>query len=309
MGALMLSAHQYPQTVYATCKYSDNALFVQNTQTINFDIPNLSIVRDAPIGTLVYSASKYSPQTAEFLCDSTDTIGVKNNYPGGTVDSNNIYTLGDSGLGYKLRHPMFSDYFVPYPSPASYGWKSVGGKYPIKLEIYKIGNMKNKTSIKGGTFSEYSATPLTPLILTMSGFEIISPTCELNNAIPVSMGKQNTGGFKGPNSRLPAIAFNIPLRNCPTSENGISIQLDPTTKTLNNDTVAALDETSTAKGIGIQILMNNVPVKFGTQFPISSTTTSGGSFNIGLAAAYIQTNNKVTAGSANTSVTFTLNYK
>jgi len=309
---IVLALQQYTQNAYGDCEYITDGGYVTNTtQYITFDIPKLTIARDTPIGTLVYTTSKKGMGPgAEIRCNGGESMGLTNQYAAsGTADSNGIFRLGDTGLGYKLKDSRFDSLYQKYPTTAYLGRTIIGGFIPVTLNIYKVGEIKNGTVIKGGRFAKFDMSPVTPLSFALSEFSILSPTCEVEKIISVPMGKQKTTGFTGPNSRLPPVAFKIPLRNCPASQNGISFQLDPMTTAINNNTVATLDSTSTAKGVGIQVLMNSTPVKFGTQLPVTNATSSGSSFNIALEAAYIQTDSKVTTGSANTSLTFTLNYK
>ncbi|CAM4106081.1 fimbrial protein [Pseudomonas wadenswilerensis] len=67
---------------------------------------------------------------------------------------------------------------------------------------------------------------------------------------------------------------------------------------------------STAKGIGLQ-LMNGAgkPRKLDTVYRLLDFNPSETNFNIPLSAAYYRlTNEKLQAGTANTEVTFTMNY-
>ncbi|BFO08947.1 hypothetical protein GGER_14570 [Serratia rubidaea] len=63
----------------------------------------------------------------------------------------------------------------------------------------------------------------------------------------------------------------------------------------------------TASGVGIQLLHNNTPVKFGTLLPVANTVVSG-PITIPLVARYYQTASAITAGQANGTATFTMTY-
>jgi type 1 fimbria pilin len=74
--------------------------------------------------------------------------------------------------------------------------------------------------------------------------------------------------------------------------------------------IVALNDSSTAKGIGLQ-LMNDTgqPIALGTTYPFGAFTTTGTNFKIPLSASYYRlATDRLKASSANTEVTFIVNY-
>lgn len=102
------------------------------------------------------------------------------------------------------------------------------------------------------------------------------------------------------------------LNHCPAGLNRIQYRADAVTAVADaNRSVVSLDAASGARGVGVQLLDGQ-----GNVLPLGSNLTLagynpavGGNHAIPLQARYYQTAAPVTAGSANTSVTFTLTYQ
>ena len=74
--------------------------------------------------------------------------------------------------------------------------------------------------------------------------------------------------------------------------------------------VVALDATSIAKGVGLQILdEGGKPAVLNKKIVFSGYETVGGNFSIPLKAAYHQTGPVVEVGSANSSLTLVMSYE
>lgn len=106
-------------------------------------------------------------------------------------------------------------------------------------------------------------------------------------------------------------AFAINLNNCPSGINSIKYRLDPTTTIINpTKSVVTLQSSSTASGVGVQILdASSNPLPLGVDNVFSGYAATGGNYSIPLKAAYYQTGYIAKGGSANTSLTFTMTYQ
>ncbi|AIF47300.1 hypothetical protein HY57_08450 [Dyella japonica A8] len=119
-----------------------------------------------------------------------------------------------------------------------------------------------------------------------------------------------------------AVNFHISMNNCPaglgTGIGGITTvlpaiqyRIDAATTVANSaQSVVTLDSSSSATGVGVQLLDGN-----GAVMPLATyktfsgyDTTNGGSYIIPFKARYYRTGN-ITPGSANTSMTFTMLYQ
>lgn len=131
-------------------------------------------------------------------------------------------------------------------------------------------------------------------------------------SVPVAMGDDyQLWEFRDAGSTPRTIRFNIGLNQCQTGIKKVTYSLKATTPVIDaTKGVVALNAGSTATGIGLQ-LMNETgqPVAFGTDYTFNGFTTTGTSFKIPLSAAYYRLpTGDLKAGSANTEVTFIVNY-
>lgn len=194
--------------------------------------------------------------------------------------------------------------------------------------------------------SDYSGLPLTVMTANFTGsVTFAAKTCTTPD-FNVDMGTYEVSeNFKQVGSVTPWVDASITLQNCPTfsglvtqASNGTSIAVDTNTRasaltvTLTPNTpminaangvigVNAQGSSGTAaKGIGLQL--GYTPTNYaanpttpssvwtaGTSWDILPPNDGRNSFKIPLAARYYQTDTRVTAGPANTAVTFNIDYK
>lgn len=131
--------------------------------------------------------------------------------------------------------------------------------------------------------------------------------------VQVPLGKWPQTTFTGIGSTSGTKPVNLNLNSCPPGLNSITYRIDPVTAVVNAaKSVVALDASSSATGVGVQLLDGT-----GTQpFPLQTWTTftgydaaTGGDYTIPLNARYYQTAATVTTGMANSSMTFTMQYQ
>ena len=115
----------------------------------------------------------------------------------------------------------------------------------------------------------------------------------------------NTGDAPRP------IKFDLSLNNCQRGIQKVTYQLQANTPVIDAQKgIVALSGASTAKGIGLQ-LKNDAgqPIVLNTPYVFSGFNTTGTDFKIPLNAAYIRlADSTLQAGSANSEVTFIVNY-
>lgn len=137
---------------------------------------------------------------------------------------------------------------------------------------------------------------------------IVTWTCTVDTTsqnITVDLGEWNTGSFGSSAIKTPPVKFSILLNNC--SNTSVTTTFSGKSDSTDSDYLA-LDSTSTAKNIAVQILDNDK-----APLPLNKASSSiavdpSGSARLNFYAAYITTANDVQAGSADAEATFTLNY-
>jgi major type 1 subunit fimbrin (pilin) len=153
--------------------------------------------------------------------------------------------------------------------------------------------------------------------LIINPFTINSSACKTPD-VTVNMGSYSQSAFKGVGSNTQPIGFNININDCPQISatepiiKNIKYQLDPTSSIVNPiSSVFPLNTSSTAKGIGLQIMdANNNVLQRQTQYSLAKTGAYPfrGNYTLPLKAAYYQTDTAVTPGKADGAITFTMTY-
>lgn len=292
----------------ATCSVSSGVAALVNF-TLN---GNINIPRDTPIGTRVYrSNATYPNSEPQYQCTANDNIGIKNAI-GAPSNGSNIFPIGTTGLGFKYiwsDRDILKDY---YNTVSTYNnWVKYPTSIPYYLEIYKIGPTQTIIEIPVGDIGYYSVGHLrVTYFRNATKMVITQQTCTVSN-INVPMGVQPASGFQGINTRMTPTDFAINLNNCPSGINSIKYRLDPTTTIINpTKSVVTLQSSSTASGVGVQILdASSNPLPLGVDNVFSGYAATGGNYSIPLKAAYYQTGYIAKGGSANTSLTFTMTYQ
>jgi type 1 fimbria pilin len=138
-------------------------------------------------------------------------------------------------------------------------------------------------------------------------------------AVTVPLGSVAQSTFTGVGSTSQAKSFNIGL-NCAGGAANVTASVYTTLTDQNNpgnvSNTLSLTSSSTAKGVGIQVLNGGTVISFGPDSAVVGNTnqwvagqTGNGGFIIPLTARYVQTASAVTAGTANALATFTMGYQ
>ncbi|MDR6917903.1 major type 1 subunit fimbrin (pilin) [Pseudomonas sp. 3296] len=138
--------------------------------------------------------------------------------------------------------------------------------------------------------------------------------CTPTTNVPVSMGIHATSEFKGIGTTAGKRSFTLPLAGCPAGMGAIIFSLHPVSGSVGASTngIAQLTPgTGVATGIGLQISTtgSGTVVGFDVDTRFDGYTGAAGNYQIGLDAAYYQTQVSVTAGSANSLIEFTIQYQ
>ncbi|MCT2419803.1 fimbrial protein [Pantoea vagans] len=152
-----------------------------------------------------------------------------------------------------------------------------------------------------------------------TGITVKDQTCSVagDTNLPVPLGSYTTNPSSGLGSGIgqtsATTAFNIQL-NCEALLSGsfdVMMQLDgDASGGLSDLGVVALNSTSTASGVGVQILNENQqPIALATPFNIATYPLSSALITVPLYARYYQTAAKINPGTANAVATYTLSYQ
>lgn len=151
-------------------------------------------------------------------------------------------------------------------------------------------------------------------LFTMPPVNIALGACTTPDVI-VPLGVHAASEMAAVGATTTAVSFNIALNNCPAGMNSIQYGVAANTTVIDaSRSVVALNSSSSAAGVGVQLLDTN-----GNALPLAAqgatnqtfsgyNASTGGSYTIPMKARYYRTGT-ITEGSANSSMTFTMSYQ
>ena len=204
-------------------------------------------------------------------------IGIKvwDDFSGTVVVGNDIkrwYTTGNNYSGNAWLTNIKMQYYVI--GPVETGTVS----FPIIVEAW----LNNTTASTAGG-ARYN-------VLNWNGSaDITAYTCETPN-FPVNLGTHDRGIFIT-STTSPSTSFDFKINNCPSGIAKVSYLFKPAPGVnivgTGNNQYLTLDSSSTAKGVGIQVMYENGnSVTFNTKTALTGYSTSGGSYTIPMKARY-----------------------
>ncbi|MRT14127.1 fimbrial protein [Enterobacteriaceae bacterium RIT711] len=191
----------------------------------------------------------------------------------------------------------------------------------IKMQYYVIGPIATGTVSLPITVEAWANTTLSTVggarynVLNWNGSaDITAYACETPN-LPVNLGTHDRGIFIR-NATSPTKSFDFKINNCPSGIATVSYLFKPAPGVnivgTGNNQYLTLDSSSTAKGVGIQVMYENGnSVTFNTKTALTGYSTSGGSYTIPMKARYVRTRDvgDVEVGTASTTVEFEMWYE
>jgi type 1 fimbria pilin len=298
----------------APAAFAANCTATINTnEALNFGASlasgSLTVPADTPDGTVIYQDTVQSAQNS-WRCTGSSQYGLVMNPTLGSVTSGSTYPIGKTGLSFRVWIDTLSRYeTAPFTlKPDGYGINPGS----VRLEIVKSGTLAPQVKIAAGNLGSLKADDLIISKYNLTNPLVLNAASCQTPSVPVAMGDDyQLWEFRDAGATPRTVRFNIGLNQCQTGINKVTYSLKATTPVIDAARgVVALNGGSTAKGIGLQ-LMNDVgqPIALDTAYTFSGFTTTGTSFKIPLSASYyrLPTGN-VEAGSANTEVTFIVNY-
>jgi len=312
---LVVSLLLFPFVGRASCSFA-TGVTGEITKNINFG--TIVVQRDAAIGSVLASVftGAYNGGDSIYGCTTAwSNVWSLNQFTQLSSYGNNVYATNISGVGLRLTN-IAHGAVIPYTESDFVANEFVIiNSTGVEAELVKTsaggvgagnlttGKLANASASVGAEYAN----------VTLTGTNTIQPVaCSVTNtSITVPMGTVLQAKFTGTGSTTDAQTFSIPL-NCDsgtkvhiTLSAGSSGSFSTTSGILNLDSSSG---STTATGVGLQLLYNSSPVTLGSLLNIA-TTSSSGSYSIPLTAQYYQTASTITAGTANASATFTMTYQ
>lgn len=140
--------------------------------------------------------------------------------------------------------------------------------------------------------------------------KITATACKINSSSTnVSMGTISTSAF-GTSAGITAAAkaFNIVLTECPSGSNYINVRFDGTPDAANPSILALTPGTGVASNVGIALFESNGETLIPLNTNSAQKSITSGTNTLPYVAKYMSTAASVTAGSADSTASFTIVY-
>ncbi|PRC93349.1 fimbrial protein [Solimicrobium silvestre] len=282
-------------------------------------------------GTVLYTGT-FTGNTGNFTVTCTAAFtGLL--YQGIGTATANVYPTSIPGIGMEIHNTGSANdnlwpAAVTVASSTSY---SSTASAEVTLQLVKTGPITTGGTLSGTvgnyvipTQANYSIFPIALTGVTIVG--LTQPTCVVTSTtINVALGNFAINHFPAIGSTSPPMPFNIQLvcsGGPGVTTTTMSTVLTDATNSANTSNTLPLSASSTATGLGVQITYNGAIVSYAADpsvnpvatfvppYPNQVTLGTGenGTYNFPFYAHYIRTGT-VTAGTANSSATFTIIYK
>ncbi|HDT6566773.1 TPA: fimbrial protein [Enterobacter cloacae] len=299
---------------------------------------NITISRDMPVGAVIGSQI-FTPTIKAFSCNDSQTGNILNQSFGikamGTFDSIingvRVYKTNVNGIGYSIsgktancaggngavtgNNTIRGDINTALLCQNTTGMISPELNGSITVTFYKTAVETGSGTISGKTVGSLILLNNSLLwqspeaAVNINSFYVTTPACKLTTvSIPVDMKEVDIKSFNGKGTTPGEVntqSFSLPMScNAGTS---VSIKLEGDIFDATKGVINTTSGNNTATGVGIQLLFNNQPMKLGSDVAVGTSNTGGG-FSIPLKARYYQTGDRITPGTANGVLSFTMTY-
>lgn len=318
---------------YSITGYTSNCSYIDGTSASSYivTVPPLNVQRDVPAGTILWdSGTLVAPNKTSVKCTAASPIW--RGYDDSTLtrvnvlDDNGIYQTNNPGIAIRvwwvnITNADLSDARA-FQSPKSQeGTGTCGGsgctysnmQGGFNVQLIATGKPITDDPLQLTRFSAartYDEIPVLYISFVDTDVVVNSASCVLNSKnISVDLGKQILGThLVHPGDTSSPVGFNIDLTCDPNTNvnvlfSGATVSGDNTTLALSNPT----DSTS-AQGVGVQVLYNDQPVTFGTLLPAMQNVAEGGVI-LPFQAQILRLNEELKAGEVNATATFEMIYR
>lgn len=310
------------------------------TPSTSVSPPNVTISRDLPVGAVIGTPVTTSLIYA-FRCFN-DEHGIINNQTYGVkasgtfhsvMNGRRIYKTNILGIGYSISGStnncaggtgiVSGDNIINGDvNTVKLCENTTGMVNPTLTGTVTVTYYKTSTQISSGRVEGSNVGALVLLNNSMlwyptggsaintNGFTVTTPACQLvTESIPVNMREVDKNAFSGKDSS-PSESytqqFTLPMTcNAGTK---VNVKMEGNIYNATKGVINVTGGRDAATGVGIQLLYNNQPMPLGSDVPVG-TSTVGGGFTVPLKARYYQTEDRITTGSANGVLSFTMTYQ
>lgn len=275
---------------------------------------SVGVKRDAINTIIVQTSLTASSGTTVINCSGSGNLaGVVNDVGPQPSSGTQMTFTSTSALSWSWYYSNWSSGYPVYPNRV-YGANTINfGTYPGGFQIVLAGSLTQAMTIPAGLIGHIQVGSLRVQEIYLANPITIYPLeCTVTTPdVRVNLLSHATSALGGIGSTTQPVDFNVGLNGCAA---GMSIQytIDPATAVVSSaNSVVALDASSSASGVGVQLLNSagTAPFPLSTKQTLTSSSSSSMTYSIPLKARYYQTAASVSAGTANSSMFFTLYYQ
>lgn len=291
----------------------------ETTRDYTFNIPALMISRDAAVGTVIYAAPlqpAIPPDAAFATCSGS--VPANRTVTGGAQVSANPYTFATNVPGIGMQFFDDSDgirRFWGAGNQEIYNGLWTWNGSMLGVQVVVTGPVATGR-ISGTLVGTMTLGSLTVANLRVTSANVVASTCSVaTQALAVTLPTVSPSAFQEVGSAAGSQTVSISL-NCNASNAKVYVTLTDNTSPTNTSSILSLKPTSSARGVGLQILSGGTPVKFGADSAAAGNVNqwfvgmaNGGSMNIPLTVRYVKTGTPVSAGTVSGVATFTMSYQ
>ena len=280
----------------------------------------------ARIGVPFYTRQWYIPTTGNPIgrCFNGGNLVYKVEYGRAVPGFDNVYETNLKGIGYRLKYafgigPNSTLRTLPFLQYLAGNTEyALGNPQMFQVELVltaddvETGNLFSGNMFTGSADGNGFINILAEI--DGSASRVILPTCEVAAAdrkVTVPLGSANRSNFTGVGKTSNDTDFFIKLtcRAGLNAQRTITLRMDGVVADRENGVLRLTNpnDSSTAKGVGIQVIKDTRPVRFGDRVPL--TVASTGVLSLKYSARFYQIDNAVSGGKANSTATFTIEYR
>ncbi|KVA21226.1 fimbrial protein [Burkholderia ubonensis] len=278
-------------------------------------LPSIVVASDAPVGSVLWSQKgiAFSTHCGTWWLDTSNIYLWRADLVSTLQQYGLTFWLTYAGIGgntaLQIKDPMVVDL----------GGSSGYASGTVDLELRKTATTPSTGTVTAADIPAFYLDSNTNnhkgshYIRGLTNISFVSYTCDIDTgsrSITVPLGPVRVDRFSGVGSTYGDRSFNIGL-TCtqPAGTYNVALRFSATADSSGAAGVLAITQSSdSAAGVGIQLLMNGLPVTFDTVLDVGSAT-AGATLTIPMTARYYQTRGVMTPGAANGVATFTISYK
>lgn len=301
----------------------------QPTVTLDMALGRVVVPPDLPVGAVIVSRdwTMSASSGASYSCSSgTNRFVAKIVAAGATDLGNKIYSTNVPGIGLRFSRGgatvniIYPDVFSSTVSrPTNYSLE--GSRFT--LEVIKTASVTGSGTLAAGKYTSYDwesgSNPILETRLSADAITVVSPSCTILSGenMNVDIGTIKRSDLNGVGSTAGGTDFNIQLQcSGGLSESGyanIETSFSGTLATGTTNTQGALlnekSGSSLAKGIGVQVLKDGVPLEFNKKYNIGTLRTQEMRYiTLPLHAQFYQYASSISTGEVESHMIFNLTY-